>query len=877
MELKIPQYDLKHTRPIVGFGNQAYEIHDSNKGCMIDQSIVAKKFELWDYVLKNNLLSSQNELLRAQAFQLLRDKTILAYAQLKFDGEPIKMYYLQDAILSDPGNRIQFCGCNQKIGKSFCLNVDAATDFMIDHGKNWIGIIVSGSLPQSQFQMDRVKMLLKSSNLTYKEEQTVATSTGKKDNTTQLSYTFYSKDGKTPLYRNLLICCPHTSSALGYPANVLWFDEFDFWENCDQNHFLFQIAIPRTFRTQGKIKVYSNPDGKEKMMYRIRNFKNKDGSPAWHRYEFNYWDAPDATQEEFDQSIVGMTKNQVESTLLAVYTRTEGSFFSTEEIRDMHCSELDQKGEAAGYGKETAWFLDVGSVHDQSALIGGYIEPNPDVPEIPLLKAFYIHKYPVGYPIGRVVGIDQVDKNDGWDEYTEDNPSVKQILSNYTEEYNGEKLQPLFGFDATGNAGMLPLFQAAEMDAVDITFTGKLKWHMYQRYQYYVQQRFIKRGKEMDLNTMRGCDFDYQASKLIVKKNTGTVYKQIHHENEDDLDDTQDACFIAGTLILTDKGQIPIEKLSIGDCVLTRKGYKRIIKTMSQEAKVITKFGITATPTHPFITTSGIEKFKNLNESRVLYKWKGKQLGIKEESIIDIQNQNTHTLEGIIGLIGVTDHQSHYTEIYGRTRSVQSLKVMSSTIKMVARLIMRLRILNLLKKGNMRKYTITKRLEDYLEKIGDYPAIRKLENGMEQKKGKNGIRIIISNLWQKLNPLFSFVNGVKRKLNLKQSMRDFVHQNVMKNKDGKNVRIVYNLEVEDEHEYFANNILVHNCAGWIHLIENPDLPSLSFNIIKHGNEENKEGEKVEEPKDERLNGQYIPSFMDKGELSSWMDQREELR
>ena len=309
MKLELPKYDLIHSRPIVGYGNQSYKMHTQDKNCMIDQSIVKKKFALWDYVMKNNLLESKDELIRAQAIQLLRDKTILAYAQLKLDGEPLKMYYLQDAVLSDKGKRIQFCGCNQEIGKSICLNADAATDFMIDHGKGWVGIVVSGSLPQSQFQMDRIKMLLKTSNITYQIEDTIDSKTGKKDNTTQISYTFYAEDGKTPLYRNLLICCPHTSSALGYPANILWFDEFDFWENCDQNNFLFKIAVPRTIKTKGKIKVYSNPDGKEKMMYKIRNFKKPDGSPAWHRYEFNYWDSLSATQEGFDELCIGMTKS----------------------------------------------------------------------------------------------------------------------------------------------------------------------------------------------------------------------------------------------------------------------------------------------------------------------------------------------------------------------------------------------------------------------------------------------------------------------------------------------------------------------------------------------------------------------------------------
>jgi len=550
---------------------------------------------MWDKVISNNLLSSEDSIIRAKALNLLNDKTILAYSQLKFDNEPIKMMYLQDSILSDPHDRILFCGCNQHIGKSFTLNVDSATEFLVDHGKNWIGILVSGSLPQSQFQMDRIKMLLKSSNITYREENTIDTKTGKKDNTTQLSYTFYAGDRKTPLYRNLLICCPHTSSALGYPADVMWLDEYDFWDNCDQEHFLYQIAIPRTFRTKGKIKVYTNPDGKEKMMYKLWNQKDGKGNPAWHRYHFNYWDKPGAVQSEFDKIIIGMTKNRIESTLLGVFTRTEGSFFSSEEISDLYDKELAEKGDQAGYGKDTAWFLDVGVVHDQSCLIGGYLEENPEVPDIPLIKVFYIHKYPQGYPLARVIGVPSaIQDNDGWEGYTEDNPTVREVLDDYSEEVDGRLFQPLFGFDATGNAGLVPLFQSVNIDAADIIFSGKSKWHMYQRYQYYVQQRFLKRGSERDFNTLGDKGFDYQMAKLIVKKNKLNSYKQIHHESEEDLDDTQDA--IVGLIHLIENPDMPSLSFDIidGKVKITKKDSeeefsvftKEEMKRMNSEQKV---------------------------------------------------------------------------------------------------------------------------------------------------------------------------------------------------------------------------------------------------------------------------------------------------
>ncbi len=89
MELIVPKYDLKHTRPIVGYGNFTKDMSNSH-GIMVDTTIVDKKFALWDYVMKNNLLESKDELVRAQAMQLLRDKTIFLYAFAKLNGKPVK-------------------------------------------------------------------------------------------------------------------------------------------------------------------------------------------------------------------------------------------------------------------------------------------------------------------------------------------------------------------------------------------------------------------------------------------------------------------------------------------------------------------------------------------------------------------------------------------------------------------------------------------------------------------------------------------------------------------------------------------------------------------------------------------------------------------
>ena len=546
MKLELPVYNLNHSRPIVGHSNFTM-LERNSSPCPIDKTLVYRKFELWDYVLKNNLLQSDDKILRAKAWRLMKDKTILAYSSFKMNAKPFKARWMQDIILNDTSDRVLFCACNQFLGKSTTLDVDAATEFMIDHDKGWIGLLVSNSLEQSKHRMDNIKSLLKSANITYQVEETSSTKTGKIDNATKVSLTFYDENGK-PKYKNLLICCPHTSSALGYPANNIWLDEVDFWEDVKggPEHFMNQILIPRTFETGGKIKAYSNPNGKGNLMDVLWRQTDDDGVHVWHRYHFNYWDGHKASQEHFNKVKRGFTKFEVESTLLAMFSDAEGSLLTHDEVYNMLDPDLF---DGSGLGRETAWFLDVGVVHDQSVLCGCYIEPNPDSEDMPLLRIFYVHKYPVGYPLSRVVGVGIKDE-DGWSEYSAENPTVISVLDKYGYVYMGKKEQPLFAYDATRDEGLTPLFNTADIDCTEIKFSGKFKWHMYQRLQSYSQQGYITRAEDRDINTINNKDGSYQLSKLVVKKTQNKSYRTVHHENENDFDDVCD-CLAALTYLHT--------------------------------------------------------------------------------------------------------------------------------------------------------------------------------------------------------------------------------------------------------------------------------------------------------------------------------------
>lgn len=538
IRFQAPSYSLDYSRPIVGFGNYTNEFVPGLR-CQIDQGITESKLRLWE-TAQSTVLSrdiSQHDLdtdtLLAteyySAISLLDDKTIYAYANFRFDNKPLALRWYQDLLLSDRHKRILFIAANQ-IGKSLTLDVDAACEFSKDHDKEWVGILVSKSLDQSQFQMDRIKNLLNTGNFTYKEENTQDTKTGKKDNSFQITYTFYTEDNK-PMYTNRLICCPPTGSALGYPTDIMWLDEFDFWKDIDQDWFMKQIAIPRTFETGGAIKVFTNPDG-QKYAYHLWNAKDRDGEYIWHRYNFNYWDRPGACQKDFDYKSADMTQTQIESTLLAVFSNSEKAFFNETEIKNSIKTDLTQ---ASMFNKQVFAFMDVGAKHDQTVFMMGYVEPDEHNPRLKHIYVPIIQEYPVGYPLTYVSGAEPPSQN--W-------PACKSV-KDYIREWSGDGHQVMFGLDCTGNSGIVPLFKSQGMNPIDVTFTGPRKSGMYQRLKYFMEKGLFHR--------IKNAKFDNEFRTLEMKKSL-RGFLMIHHAKEDDLDDFPDCA--AGLVYLADNPDV---------------------------------------------------------------------------------------------------------------------------------------------------------------------------------------------------------------------------------------------------------------------------------------------------------------------------------
>ena len=452
--------------------------------------------------------------------RIWQDPATFAYQFLRIDGAAMSLYPYQDIILNDPHRFIYFRASNQ-IGKSISLDADAVFEFTHDHGFGFNCAIVSKTLPQATFQMRRVKELLNSANFSWKEVK------GSTDNMTIISLDFKDADSRIK-YSNLIICAPCTEGLLGYNLHKLYLDEFEFWE-VDQKYFFEQIAEPRTYATKGRVMIFTNPNGSDNYGEELENVTLPDGTKKFHTYNFNYLDKPGNTQLDLDIAAAGKDRASVESTLLAIRSISDRNYFSHDEIAKSFDAELD---ELKMVGKQPFFFLDVGAKKDASVLVGGFIEPDEQHEKLNRLYIPIIHVYPTGYPLSRVVG-SNIDPDDGW--------ACEKSVTDYLTEWSADGANPTFGVDATGNTGIIPLFEAANIYPVDVQFSGPVKSGMYQRFKYFMEKGLLHR--------IKSTEFDYQCAHLQMKKSI-RGYLMVHHESENDHDDVPDS--VAGLIHLAD-------------------------------------------------------------------------------------------------------------------------------------------------------------------------------------------------------------------------------------------------------------------------------------------------------------------------------------
>ena len=316
-------------------------------------------------------------------------------------------------------------------------------------------------------------------------------------------------------------------------------------------------------------------------------------------------------------------------------------------------------------------------------------------------------------------------------------------------------------------------------------------------------------------------------------------------------------CFVAETLVITNKGNMAISNLKIGDKVLTPGGYKNVSATMQSFASKLLELEFSngsilrCTLDHPFITCNGIKRADALQYGDILR-------GISWRENIYIKYKNLMVLNIIKKGKDIIKHALRPLELLGICIEMfgnfimvpfqaDTISITSTTTKVT----MTLKIFQSLVAQNM-QYCMEKNvkvlkapeniwiLSDLLQ-LNGINLLRE-ENGikfMEKKHGKieKKYRLFVQYVVQNLKGLKEQLKKVTalmfashdsdasqvsimksdnvlsvKKNSAVTSMKKQEHVlNLVRIKCLQIRKEVYDITVDDEHCFYANGVLVGNC------------------------------------------------------------------
>ena len=448
------------------------------------------KFRSWDAAVIES-----KRVFKEEHLALLEDPTIFAYAFLKDDnGNQYKCFPYQDIILNDPNRYICVVGSFQ-IGKTDVLRIKALHYAWSNPGKTVL--LVSKTLPQSTNTLLRMKDMLRRSTLPGKRLMD-----GMPDNKTEL----YLKCDDEGIIYSRVICVPATEAALGYTADLGLADEIATYEQGVD--FYERIFETRTNSTKGQIIVISNPRGQKGILWKLYN------NPRFSTYRFAFLSRPDNTKEELEQKRkdLGVEYNFREY-YMAEFLTARGGFLSPTEINDAAQEDYIERLEET---TPIYVFVDLAKKHDHSVIIVGKINYDKQKDE-ESLEVIWTKEFALNTDYS-VVGAE-----------------MKRIYNHYNVRG--------IGCDQTGvGESFTDLLRNEGVSLQGIIFSLSNKSKMYTDLKMLFEQRRIKIPNDEE--------FKKQLGSLNFKRTTGGQL-QVHHENENDLDDYPDA--LAGLIAISIK------------------------------------------------------------------------------------------------------------------------------------------------------------------------------------------------------------------------------------------------------------------------------------------------------------------------------------
>lgn len=270
-------------------------------------------------------------------------------------------------------------------------------------------------------------------------------------------------------------------------------------------------------------------------------------------------------------------------------------------------------------------------------------------------------------------------------------------------------------------------------------------------------------------------------------------------------------CFVGETLVTTSSGDKFIKDIKRGDKVLTSKGYKKVLRRWDNGLKQTYSYRLQfdthmieliCTPNHKIKTYSGWKEISQLQSGEMVYLHRS----LKEELTTYIQGKGISPRE-----------EEGCTQMCGSLKMGIFQKITRSTIRTITHGIIGLRTLSVLKDPSTFRDTLScsmKRIQTLLGRISKRLKVN-AEIGTRARKEKFGTGSMEREVGRRGSTKRRHVNTVERSI-----VRDTQGFQSSVTSTAKLLHIergcekrqeVYDLFVEDCHEYYANGILVHNC------------------------------------------------------------------
>jgi len=347
----------------------------------------------------------------------------------------------------------------------------------------------------------------------------------------------------------------------------------------------------------------------------------------------------------------------------------------------------------------------------------------------------------------------------------------------------------------------------------------------------------------------------------LIKQMTQLMYDKYH--TEDVATQMEDHCLVGDTLIKTSVGDKPISEVAVGDKVLTRQGYKKVLSSWMESPstdviKVLFSNGahLIGTGNHPvWVEGKGWVRLDALRYCDIISVWKtnATQSNLTERPIGDTQRvtvSRTGLISRLLWLVG-SKARTICTGIFGSSTTEKYQRATMFTTKTRTPSTTIFQTLSAYLQRNMR--TGTKRQAKGLNKCVDKPKRLDLllSNGTGLTRGTNGTLNMASEYLPTdqafLQPAKSAEKNTESMTHAQVeqgSVRQIAEQNIEGDQRlmtktalallaerysgltntqeecvvpvyvlglfGEEKQAVYNLEVEGANEFYANGVLVHN-------------------------------------------------------------------